>query len=143
LVGTLASLGLGSSVQSSTVALAVESSSGIETWMSGILITAFSAPVLLGGIKSISKAASVIVPSMAVGYVAGGRVSIVNSLELVAPALKMIFTYAFTGEAAVGGAIGAAIRYGVARGVFSNEAGMGSAPIAAAAAKTDHPARQG
>src|SRR5690606_20862791 len=62
---------------------------------------------------------------------------------LVIPALKMIFSYAFTGEAAAGGAIGAAIRYGVARGVFSNEAGMGSAPIAAAAAKTDHPCRQG
>ena len=80
---------------------------------------------------------------MAVGYVTGGLIIILNNLELVIPALKMIFTYAFTGEAAVGGAIGAAIRYGVARGVFSNEAGMGSAPIAAAAAKTDHPARQG
>lgn len=111
--------------------------------MTGIIITAFSALVILGGIKSISKASSVIVPIMAVGYVAGGLIIILNNLELVAPALKMIFTYAFTGEAAVGGAIGAAIRYGVARGVFSNEAGMGSAPIAAAAAKTDHPARQG
>lgn len=143
LFGTLASFGIGSSVQSNTVALAVENSLGVETWMTGIIITAFSALVILGGIKSISKASSVIVPIMAVGYVAGGLVIILNNLELVAPALKMIFTYAFTGEAAVGGAIGAAIRYGVARGVFSNEAGMGSAPIAAAAAKTDHPARQG
>ena len=143
LFGTLASFGIGSSVQSNTVALAVENSLGIETWMTGIIITAFSALVILGGIKSISKASSVIVPIMAVGYVAGGLVIILNNLELVAPALKMIFTYAFTGEAAVGGAIGTAIRYGVARGVFSNEAGMGSAPIAAAAAKTDHPARQG
>ncbi|MEZ2772649.1 alanine/glycine:cation symporter family protein [Acinetobacter pseudolwoffii] len=143
LFGTLASFGIGSSVQSNTVALAVENSLGIETWITGIIITAFSALVILGGIKSISKASSVIVPIMAVGYVAGGLVIILNNLELVAPALKMIFTYAFTGEAAVGGAIGAAIRYGVARGVFSNEAGMGSAPIAAAAAKTDHPARQG
>lgn len=72
---------------------------------------------------------------MAIGYVAGGLIIIFTHLDLVGPALKMIFTYAFTGEAAVGGAIGAAIRYGVARGVFSNEAGMGSAPIAAAAAK--------
>lgn len=143
LFGTLASFGIGSSVQSNTVALAVENSLGIETWMTGIIITAFSALVILGGIKSISKASSVIVPIMAVGYVAGGLIIILNNLELVGPALKMIFTYAFTGEAAVGGAIGAAIRYGVARGVFSNEAGMGSAPIAAAAAKTDHPARQG
>jgi len=135
LFGTLASFGIGSSVQSNTVALAVENSLGIETWMTGIIITAFSALVILGGIKSISKASSVIVPIMAVGYVAGGLIIIFNNLELVVPAHKMIFTYAFTGEAAVGGAIGAAIRYGVARGVFSNEAGMGSAPIAAAAAK--------
>ncbi|MCO8080550.1 alanine/glycine:cation symporter family protein [Acinetobacter lwoffii] len=143
LFGTLASFGIGSSVQSNTVALAVENSLGIETWMTGIVITAFSALVILGGIQTISRASSVIVPVMALGYVAGGVTIIINNLELVAPALKMIFTYAFTGEAAVGGAIGAAIRYGVARGVFSNEAGMGSAPIAAAAAKTDHPARQG
>ena len=143
LFGTLASFGIGSSVQSNTVALAVENSMGIETWMTGVVITAFSALVILGGIKTISKASSVIVPVMAISYVAGGLVIIFNNLELVAPALKMIFTYAFTGEAAVGGAIGAAIRYGVARGVFSNEAGMGSAPIAAAAAKTDHAARQG
>jgi AGCS family alanine or glycine:cation symporter len=143
LFGTLASFGIGSSVQSNTVALAVQNSMGIETWMTGIVITAFSALVILGGIQTISRASSVIVPVMALGYVAGGVTIIINNLELVAPALKMIFTYAFTGEAAVGGAIGAAIRYGVARGVFSNEAGMGSAPIAAAAAKTDHPARQG
>ncbi len=143
LFGTLASFGIGTSVQSNTVALTVQNSLGIETWMTGIIITAFSALVILGGIKSISKASSVIVPIMAIGYVAGGLMIILTNLELVIPALKMIFTYAFTGEAAVGGAIGAAIRYGVARGVFSNEAGMGSAPIAAAAAQTDHPARQG
>ena len=143
LFGTLASFGIGSSVQSNTVALAVESSLGISTLTTAIIITIFSSLVILGGIKSISKASSVIVPVMALGYVIGGLIIILNNLELVIPALKMIFTYAFTGEAAAGGAIGAAIRYGVARGVFSNEAGMGSAPIAAAAAQTDHPARQG
>jgi alanine or glycine:cation symporter, AGCS family len=143
LFGTLASFGIGSSVQSNTVALAVENSLGISTLVTGIVITAFSALVILGGIQSISKASSVIVPVMAIGYVLGGLIIIFNNLELVVPALKMIMTYAFTGEAAAGGAIGAAIRYGVARGVFSNEAGMGSAPIAAAAAQTDHPARQG
>ena len=141
--GAVASFGIGSSVQSNTVALAVENGFGLETWITGVIITVFSALVILGGIKSIAKASSVIVPIMAVSYVAGGLVIILNNLELVVPALKMIVTYAFTGEAAAGGAIGAAIRYGVARGVFSNEAGMGSAPIAAAAAKTDHPARQG
>lgn len=143
LFGTLASFGIGSSVQSNTVALAVEHSLGIETWLTGIVITVFSALVILGGIQSISKASSFIVPFMAIGYVAGGLIIILNNLELVIPALQLIFHDAFTGEAIAGGAIGAVIRYGVARGVFSNEAGMGSAPIAAAAAKTDHPARQG
>ena len=133
--GAVASFGIGSSVQSNTVALAVENGFGLETWITGVIITAFSALVILGGIKSIARASSFIVPIMAIGYVAGGLIIIFNNLELVGPAVKMIFTYAFTGEAAVGGAIGAAIRYGVARGVFSNEAGMGSAPIAAAAAK--------
>ena len=143
LFGTLASFGIGSSVQSNTVALAVEHSIGIETWITGIIITIFSALVILGGIKSISKASTFIVPFMAIGYVAGGLIIIFNNLELVIPALELIFKDAFTGEAIAGGALGTVIRYGVARGVFSNEAGMGSAPIAAAAAKTDHPARQG
>ncbi|TCM67280.1 AGCS family alanine or glycine:cation symporter [Acinetobacter calcoaceticus] len=142
-LATLASFGIGSSVQSNTVALAVENNLGIETWITGLIITLFSALVILGGIKSIAKASSFIVPIMAVGYVLGGLIIIANHLELVVPAFKLIFHDAFTGEAVAGGAIGAVIRYGVARGVFSNEAGMGSAPIAAAAAKTDHPARQG
>lgn len=143
LFGTLASFGIGSSVQSNTVALAVENSMGIETWITGLVITLLSALVILGGIKSISKAASFIVPLMAIGYVVGGLAIILSHIELILPAIKLIFHDAFTGQAIAGGAIGAVIRYGVARGVFSNEAGMGSAPIAAAAAKTDHPARQG
>lgn len=143
LFGTVASFGIGSSVQSNTVALAVENSLGVETWITGVVITVFSALVILGGISSISKASSVIVPIMAILYVTGGLIIILNNLHLVVPAFELIFRDAFTGEAVAGGAIGAVIRYGVARGVFSNEAGMGSAPIAAAAAKTDHPARQG
>ena len=141
--GTVASFGIGSSVQSNTVALAVENSLGVETWITGVVITVFSALVILGGISSISKASSVIVPIMAILYVTGGLIIILNNLHLVVPAFELIFRDAFTGEAVAGGAIGAVIRYGVARGVFSNEAGMGSAPIAAAAAQTDHPARQG
>ena len=141
--GTVASFGIGSSVQSNTVALAVENSLGVETWITGVVITVYSALVILGGISSISKASSVIVPIMAILYVTGGLIIILNNLHLVVPAFELIFRDAFTGEAVAGGAIGAVIRYGVARGVFSNEAGMGSAPIAAAAAKTDHPARQG
>ena len=141
--GTVASFGIGSSVQSNTVALAVQNSMGVSTWITGIVITLFSALVILGGIKSIAKASSIIVPIMAVGYVLGGLAIILSNIDLVLPALKLIFVDAFTGDAVAGGAIGAVIRYGVARGVFSNEAGMGSAPIAAAAAKTDHPVRQG
>jgi len=143
LFGTIASFGIGSSVQSNTVALAVQNSMGVETWITGLIITAFSALVILGGIQSIAKASSVIVPIMAVGYVLGGLLIILSNLDLILPALKLIFADAFTGDALAGGVIGAVIRYGVARGVFSNEAGMGSAPIAAAAARTDHPVRQG
>lgn len=143
LFGTLASFGIGSSVQSNTVALAVENSFGTQTWIVGIVITILSALVILGGIKSIATASTFIVPFMAIIYVIGGLTIIVMHADLIIPAFKLIFTDAFTGQAVAGGAIGAVIRYGVARGVFSNEAGMGSAPIAAAAAKTDHPVRQG
>lgn len=143
LFGTLASFGIGSSVQSNTVALAVENSFGVQTWVVGVVITALSALVILGGIKSIAKASTFIVPFMAIIYVLGGLAIIFMHADLIIPAFKLIFSDAFTGQAVAGGAIGAVIRYGVARGVFSNEAGMGSAPIAAAAAKTDHPVRQG
>ena len=142
LFGTLASFGIGSSVQSNSVAHAVEASFNVDTWITGAVLTAFTALVILGGIKSISKASSIIVPVMAIGYVLGGLVIILLNLDKVGPAVSLIFSDAFTGQAVAGGALGAVIRYGVARGVFSNEAGMGSAPIAAAAAKTDHPVRQ-
>ena len=140
--GTVASFGIGSSVQSNSVALAVQSSLGIDTWITGIVLTVFTAVVILGGIKSIARASSVIVPVMAIVYVLGGLAIIAMNMEKLWPAVSLIFSDAFTGQAVAGGAIGAVIRYGVARGVFSNEAGMGSAPIAAAAAKTDHPGRQ-
>ena len=142
LFGTIASFGIGSSVQSNSVAQSIQSSFGIEPWISGVALTAFTAIVILGGIKSIAKVSSVIVPFMALFYVIGGLVIITMNTHLLLPALNLIFSDAFTGQAVAGGALGSVIRYGVARGVFSNEAGMGSAPIAAAAAKTDHPVRQ-
>ncbi|QEY24359.1 alanine/glycine:cation symporter family protein [Neisseria animalis] len=142
LFGTFASFGIGSSVQSNSVAQAVETSFGINPSYTGVVLTVLTAIVVLGGIRGIAKAASLIVPVMAVLYVLGGLVIILFNLDLVGPAVSLIFSDAFTGQAAAGGALGAVIRYGVARGVFSNEAGMGSAPIAAAAAKTDHPVRQ-
>ena len=139
---TIASFGIGSSVQSNSVAQSIHASFGIEGWITGVVLTVFTAVVILGGIKSISKVSSVIVPFMAVFYVLGGLIIILLNLDALMPALQLIFSDAFTGDAVAGGALGTVIRYGVARGVFSNEAGMGSAPIAAAAAKTDHPVRQ-
>ncbi len=142
LFGTFASFGIGSSVQSNSVAQAVQTSFNITPSLTGAVLTLLTAIVVLGGIRGIAKAASVIVPVMAVFYVLGGLLIILMHLDMVAPAISLIFRDAFTGEAVAGGALGMVIRYGVARGVFSNEAGMGSAPIAAAAAKTDHPVRQ-
>ena len=142
LFGSIAAFGIGSSVQSNSVAAAVQESMGVNPWITGVILTVFTALVILGGIKSIGRVTSYFVPIMAVFYVVGGLVIIVINLDLLPHALGLIFTDAFTGQAVAGGAIGAVIRWGVARGVFSNEAGMGSAPIAAAAAKTDHPGRQ-
>lgn len=140
--GTLASFGIGSSVQSNSVASSIQQSFGIAGWQTGIVLTICTAIVVLGGIKWIAQASSIIVPIMAVVYVLGGLAIIFLHLDIVGKAFHLIVTDAFTGQALAGGAIGTVIRYGVARGVFSNEAGMGSAPIAAAAAKTDHAARQ-
>ena len=143
LFGTLASFGIGSSVQSNSVAQSIHASFQVDPWITGVVLTVFTALVILGGIKSISRVSSAIVPLMAVGYVLGGLVVILSNAAQIGPVLELIFTDAFTGQAVAGGALGTVIRYGVARGVFSNEAGMGSAPIAAAAARTDHPVRQG
>jgi len=142
LFGTLASFGIGSSVQSNSVAHSIQASFGIDPMITGVVLTIFTAVVILGGIKSIATASSFIVPFMAICYVVGGLVIIFMHLDLLGLAFATIFEDAFSGQAVAGGAIGTVIRYGVARGVFSNEAGMGSAPIAAAAAKTDHPVRQ-
>ena len=139
--GVMASFGIGSTVQANSVAQAVHSSFGIDTWITGVVLTLITAFVVLGGIQSISRVSSVVVPFMAVLYIVGGLVVVAMHFDLL-PALKVIMHDAFTGQAAAGGVVGTVIRYGVARGVFSNEAGMGSAPIAAAAAKTDHPVRQ-
>ena len=140
--GVMASFGIGSTVQANSVAQAVHSSFGIDTWITGVVLTLITAFVVLGGIQSISRVSSVVVPFMAVLYIVGGLVVVAMHFDLLLPALKVIMQDTFTGQAVAGGVVGTVIRYGVARGVFSNEAGMGSAPIAAAAAKTDHPVRQ-
>lgn len=140
--GALAALGTGSSVQSNSVAQALQNTIGLPGWVTGIVLTVVTGLVLLGGIRSIARVASIIVPVMAVIYLLGGLAIILTHLDLVWPAVKLIVSDAFSGQAVAGGAIGMAIRYGVARGVFSNEAGIGTAPIAAAAAKTNRPEEQ-
>jgi AGCS family alanine or glycine:cation symporter len=140
--GMIAALGTGASVQSNSLAESMFSSFGVPGWLTGVALTAVTALVIVGGIKSIARVTSVIVPFMALFYLLGGLLIIVLNLELLWPALTLVMTDAFTGSAVAGGALGTVIRYGVARGVFSNEAGLGTAPIAAAAAKTDQPAKQ-
>jgi AGCS family alanine or glycine:cation symporter len=142
LFGAVAAFGIGNMVQANSVAGVVESTFSIPTWVTGIILTLFTALALLGGIKSIGKITSFFVPIMAVFYLVAGLIILGMNIGEIPAALALILTDAFTGEAVAGGAIGTVIRYGVARGVFSNEAGLGSAPIAAAAAKTDMPARQ-
>ncbi|WP_257350861.1 alanine/glycine:cation symporter family protein [Pseudalkalibacillus decolorationis] len=139
--GAFAAFGIGNMVQSNSVALAVETF-GVPTWITGLVLMVLTGLVILGGIKSIGRVTAYLVPFMAAFYVIGGLIILIMNIELVPSAVGLIFSDAFTGDAVAGGAIGTVIRYGVARGVFSNEAGLGSAPIAAAAAKTDYPARQ-
>ncbi|MDP4909127.1 MAG: alanine:cation symporter family protein [Burkholderiaceae bacterium] len=140
--GMIAALGTGASVQSNSLAQSMQSSFGVSGWLTGVVLTAVTSLVILGGIKSIGRVTAVIVPFMAAIYLLGGLVVIVTNIEGLWPALRLIMTDAFTGSAVAGGALGTMIRYGVARGVFSNEAGLGTAPIAAAAAKTDQPVKQ-
>lgn len=143
LFGAIAAFGIGNMVQSNSVSDVVNDTFAIPTWVTGIALTVFTALVILGGIKSIGKVTSIFVPFMAAFYLLAGLIVMILNFDLVPGAFATIFTLAFGNEAIAGGVIGAIIRYGVARGVFSNEAGLGSAPIAAAAAKTDMPGRQG
>ncbi len=145
--GAFAAFGIGNMVQSNSVADAIQSTFNITPIISGIVLAVLTALVVIGGIKSIGRVTSILVPFMAVLYIIGGLVIIFLNIGQLPSAFAYIIEAAFAGhEPVAGGFLGAtvaqAIRFGVARGVFSNEAGLGSAPIAAAAAKTDHPARQ-
>jgi len=147
LFGMLAAFGIGNSVQSNSVANALHNSFSIPVWVTGISLSILTALVLIGGIKSIGAFAGKIVPFMAFFYICGALIIIFKHIDHVPAALMIIIHDAFTGSAAAGGFIGAtimlAIQKGVSRGVFSNEAGLGTAPIAHAAAKTNNPIRQG
>lgn len=145
--GSLAGFGIGNMVQANSVASAMTSTFGVDNRITGAVMMVAVALVLIGGISRIGEVAGKLVPIMAVVYVGAGLFIILYHASDLPAAFGLVITHAFTPTAAEGGFIGAtvwaAIRYGVARGVFSNEAGLGSAPIAHAAAKTNDPVRQG
>ena len=143
---SISAFGIGNMVQSNSVADAVKSSFGIPVYITGIILAVATAIVILGGIKSIGKVTSFLVPFMIVVYMGAAIIVIILEFDKIPYVFKLIIDSAFSGHAAVGGFAGAtvreALRFGVARGIFSNESGLGSSPIAAAAAKTKHPVTQ-
>jgi AGCS family alanine or glycine:cation symporter len=145
--GACAGFGIGNTVQSNSVADVLNTNFGIPDWVSGLIIMVLVGAVLLGGIKRIGSVAGALVPFMAISYILAGLVVLAINAAEIPHAIDLILTHAFSPAAAEGGfagaAVWAAIRFGVARGVFSNEAGLGSAPIAHAAAQTHNPVRQG
>ncbi len=145
--GMLAGFGIGNTIQSNSVSDALQSTFGIQPLVTGIVIAVLVALVLIGGIKRIGEVAGKLVPIMALFYVGGGLIILISHASELPEAFSLIFYHAFNPISAAGGFAGAtvwaAMRFGIARGVFSNEAGLGSAPIAHAAAKTSNPIRQG
>jgi AGCS family alanine or glycine:cation symporter len=139
----VASFGIGNMVQSNAIADAMFTATGVSEWISGLIVAILVGLVVIGGIKRIAAVAERLVPFMAVIYVLGSLFVIFANIEFLPRAFGWIFGNAFNGRAVAGGFLGAVVRYGVARGVFSNEAGLGSAPIAHAASKTEDPVRQG
>jgi AGCS family alanine or glycine:cation symporter len=142
----LAAFGIGNMVQSNSVADSVKTSFGVPYWITGLILATFTAMVVLGGIKSIAKVTQVLVPIMIIVYFAGASIILIMKITTIPQIFVLIFRSAFTPTAASGGFLGATvmhtIRMGVSKGVFSNESGLGSAPIAAAAAKTPNPVKQ-
>ena len=145
--GMIAALGIGNGVQVNSVSQVINNEFGFSTFSIGIVIAILVALVILGGIKSIGNITSKLVPVMSLVYILGGLLIIILNANQVGYVFNLIVTSAFTTTAATGGFAGAtvwmALRYGVARGVFSNEAGLGSSPIAHAAAKTNNSVKQG
>lgn len=143
----IAGFGIGNTVQANSVADVMEATFGLPHWISGVILMVMVGLVLIGGIRRIGQVASALVPLMAVSYLIAGLVVLALNVADIPAAFALIFEHAFSPIAAEGGfagaAVWAAIRFGVARGVFSNEAGLGSAPIAHAAAQTKNPINQG
>ena len=149
LFAVVASFGIGNISQGNSISTALQTTFNVPLEVTGIVITVLALVIIVGGIKTISKVSSVVVPVMAIFYMICGLIVIIGNIENLPTGVSMIFSMAFSVKAVTGGAMGTivasmmnGIRYGVARGVFSNEAGMGSAAITAAAAHTDNPVRQ-
>ena len=142
----VAAFGIGNTVQANSIAVLAKEAFGVSPWVSGGLMTVLTAVVILGGIRSIARVCELLVPFMAGFYVLGCLYLLALHSGTLPDTFRLIVTSAFNGQAALGGFLGAgmkeAIRFGVARGLFSNESGLGSAPIVAAAAMTKNPVRQ-
>ncbi len=142
----VAAFGIGNMVQANSISQMLLETANVSPWWSGAVMTVLTAVVILGGIRSIARVCETLVPFMAVFYVLGCLALLALGWRTVPAAVTLILESAFTGQAAIGGFLGAgareAIRYGIARGLFSNESGLGSAPIVAAAAMTRNPVRQ-
>lgn len=145
--GAIAGFGIGNTIQANSVADVMHTTFDVPPLATGIILAVLAGLVLLGGIKRIANVAGKLVPLMALSYLVAGVSILIMNIEALPAAFDLIFTHAFTPVAATGGfagaAVWAAIRFGVARGIFSNEAGLGSAPIAHAAASTNSPVQQG
>ncbi|MBT3514509.1 MAG: alanine:cation symporter family protein [Nitrospina sp.] len=144
--GASAAFGIGNMIQANTIAISLSQTLGTNNFLIGIVLALLTGMVVIGGIKRIADVASYFVPLMILVYFIGATIVILSNLSHLSSGIVLIFEHAFSGTAATGGFAGATlaqtIRFGVARGLFSNESGMGSAPIVAAAAKTNHPGKQ-
>ena len=142
----MASFGIGSTVQANAMSVMIFETYGVPQWVNGLVVCGLLAAVVFGGVKSIAKVCEFLVPFMALFYVIGCIVILIMNGAYLWPAVKLICVSAFSPEAAGGGFVGSSVmmaaRYGIARGLFSNESGLGSAPIVAAAAQTRNPVRQ-
>jgi AGCS family alanine or glycine:cation symporter len=142
----LAAFGIGNMTQANATAGILQAVFHAQPWVTGLVLMVLTALVILGGIRSIGKFTSILVPFMIVGYIIAALIVLVLNVTEIPHAFALIFRHAFSPSAATGGfagaTIAAAMRFGIARGVFSNESGLGSAPIAAAAARTHDPVKQ-
>ena len=146
----IASFGIGNMTQANSISESLKSTFNFDEKIVGVVLTVLALVIIVGGIKTISKVSSIVVPLMAIFYIIAGLIVVVMNIQNLPSGIVMIFKMAFSSQAVAGGGAGVitagvmnAMRYGVARGVFSNEAGMGSAAITASAATTDDPVRQG